>query len=68
MAHRGMEIPKLIRIGSLAIADDIIEAYLQRLNGSWVSGNYFKEYFQKIYNHPFEHFSASLIYDEDDLR
>lgn len=79
VVHRGTKIPKLVMIGSPAIADDIIGAFLQRLNGSWLSGNYFKEYIQRKYHQPFEYYTASyviqqindqpllLIYDEDDM-
>ena len=77
--QRGAKIPSLIMIGSPSIADKIIGEFLRRLNGTWKSGNYFKEYIKRTYNQPFEHYAAEfviqkiedfplmLIYDEDDV-
>lgn len=77
--QRGANIPSLIMVGSPVIGDQIIGEFLRRLNGTWKSGNYFKEYILQIYNQPFEHYTAEyvirkikdlpllLIYDEDDI-
>lgn len=77
--HRGANIPSLVMIGSPTIADEIIGEFLRRLGTTWKSGKYFKEHIQKVYNQPFEHYTAEhviqhiknyplmLIYDEDDI-
>ena len=79
VVHRGTNIPKLIMIGSPTIAKEIVGAFLRRLNGSRVSGDYFEKYIHEHYGHPFEHYSASyiiqfiknqpllLIYDDADM-
>lgn len=75
----GLQVKRLINIASPTIADEIINTYLRTINGTWKSGNYFKQYIQSTYGKPFEEFSSMhfirhlpyplpllLIYDEDD--
>jgi hypothetical protein len=75
----GLKVKRLINIASPTIADEIINTYLRAINGSWKSGQFFKQYILKTYNKPFEEFSGLhfvrhlpyplpllLIYDEDD--
>lgn len=78
-AFHGLPIPKLINIASPTIGDDIINTYLQAINGSPSTGKFFKEYILKTQGRPFDEFTAShfithlprpidllLIHDEND--
>jgi hypothetical protein len=66
-------------IASPSIADEIIDTYLRAINGTWATGNFFKQYILKRYGKPFEEFTSQyfsrqlkqeikllLVYDEDD--
>lgn len=78
-AMNGLEVKKLIMIASPSIGDEIINTYLAAINGSWVTGNFFKNFIQHKYGKPFEEFTSQhftkhlkqeidvlLVYDEDD--
>lgn len=78
-AMHGLPVKKLINIGSPTIGDEIIRTYLRNINGSWATGEYFKDYMVKTYGKPFDEFTSLhfvrhlpqevpllLIHDEDD--
>lgn len=78
-AMNGLPIKKLVSIGSPTIGDEIIRTYLRNINGSWPTGEYFKQYMLKTYGKPFDEFTALhfvrqlpaplallLVHDEDD--
>jgi esterase/lipase len=78
-ASRGLKVKKLINIASPTIGDEIIKTYLRAINGSWKTGQTFKNYILKREGQPFEHFTALhlitliaeppsilLVHDEDD--
>jgi pimeloyl-ACP methyl ester carboxylesterase len=76
---KGLPVKKLINIASPTIGDEIIDTYLRAINGSWKSGNYFKQYMVRTFGKTFDEFSSLhfirhlpnplkllLVYDEDD--
>jgi pimeloyl-ACP methyl ester carboxylesterase len=78
-AMHGLPIRKLINIGSPTIGDEIIRTYLRNINGSWATGEYFKQYMLKTFGRPFDEFTSLyfvqhlpapvpllLVHDEDD--
>jgi pimeloyl-ACP methyl ester carboxylesterase len=78
-AMNGLPVKKLINIASPTIGDEIINTYLIAINGSWKTGNYFKEYVKKKAGKPFDEFTALhfvknlkqeihllLVHDEND--
>jgi pimeloyl-ACP methyl ester carboxylesterase len=78
-AMQGLPVKRLINIASPSIGDDIIDTYLQALNGSQKTKSYFKEYIVRTYQKPFDAFTSShfinhlpqpfpilLVHDEDD--
>jgi pimeloyl-ACP methyl ester carboxylesterase len=78
-AVNGLPVKKLIMIASPSVGDEIIATYLRAINGSWSTGNFFKNYILKRYGKPFEQFTSQyfsqhlkqeiellLVYDEDD--
>ena len=78
-AMRGLPVRKLINIASPSIGDEVIKTYLRAINGSWKTGEFFKNYFLITYGKPFDEFSPLhfvkhlpapvdllLVHDEDD--
>jgi pimeloyl-ACP methyl ester carboxylesterase len=78
-AMKGLPINRLINIASPTIGDDIIDTYLQALNGSQKTKAYFKDYILRTFQKPFDEFTASyfikhlphhfpilLVHDQDD--
>jgi predicted alpha/beta-fold hydrolase len=76
---KGLPVKKLINIASPTIGDEIIDTYLRAINGTWKSGNYFKQYMVRTFGKTFDEFSSLyfirhlpnplkllLVYDEDD--
>lgn len=74
----GLKVKKLINIASPTISNEIIKTYLKAINGSWKTGERFKELIQKKHGKPFEEFTAMhfikhitdlkllLVHDKDD--
>jgi len=78
-ATQGLPVSRLVNIASPTIGDKVIETYLRAINGSWSTGNFFKQYVQRTQGKPFDQFSALhlvtqlpnpvellLIHDEND--
>src|SRR5207248_629713 len=78
-AMNGLAVKKLINIASPTIGDEIIKTYLNAINGSATTGEYFKNYVKRKYGRPFEDFTSLyfvkhlrapldllLVHDEDD--
>jgi pimeloyl-ACP methyl ester carboxylesterase len=78
-AMNGLEVKKLINIASPTIGDEIIDTYLRTINGSWRTGNFFKQYILRTQGRPFDEFTTLhfvkhlkkpvdllLVHDEDD--
>jgi pimeloyl-ACP methyl ester carboxylesterase len=57
----GLKIKTLINIASPAIGDEIIDTYLQAMNGSKKTGAYFKQYVINRTGKPFYEFSAEYF-------
>lgn len=57
----GLPIKKLINVGSPSIGDKIIQTFLTAVNGTWASGEHFKEYMVKKYNRSFDEFSGQYF-------
>lgn len=78
-AMNGLPVKKLINIASPTIGDEIINTYLKAINGSPVTGAYFKQWILQHYHKPFDEFTSLhfikhlthqigllLVHDEDD--
>lgn len=78
-AMRGLKIEKLVNIASPSIGDEVIKTYLNAVNGSWSTGEFFKAYVLKKSGKSFDEFSSLhfvqhlpgkidllLIHDEND--
>ncbi len=57
-AMNGLKINKLINIASPTIGDEIILTYLNAINGSMATKDFFKKYMLKEYGKPFDEFTA----------
>lgn len=75
----GLDIDKLVNIGTPTVGDYIISDFLRRINGSQKSGDMFKQNIKKQFNRTFDEFSVMetikaaqdnvnvlMIHDEDD--
>lgn len=78
-AMHGLPISKLVNIASPAVGDEIIKTYLRAINGSWTTGQYFKEYVKAQTGKTFDEFTSThfvkhlprpvdllIVHDEDD--
>jgi predicted alpha/beta hydrolase family esterase len=78
-AMRGLKIRRLVNIASPTIGDEVIRTYLNAVNGSWSTGEFFKSYVLKTQGKTFDEFSALhfvknlpakiellLVHDEND--
>jgi hypothetical protein len=78
-AMNGLEVKKLINIASHTMGDETIATFLRALNGSWKTGNYFKEFIVRQSGKSFDeqtslHFIRNitskidllLVYDDSD--
>jgi predicted alpha/beta hydrolase family esterase len=78
-AMNGLPIRKLVNIASPTIGDEVIRTYLNAVNGSWSTGEFFKSYVLKTTGKTFDEFSALhfvkhlprpidllLVHDEND--
>jgi predicted alpha/beta hydrolase family esterase len=78
-AMRGLKIGKLVNIASPSIGDEVIKTYLNAVNGSWPTGEFFKSYVLKETGKSFDEFSSLhfvrhlpekidllLVHDEND--
>jgi pimeloyl-ACP methyl ester carboxylesterase len=76
---RGLNVKKLVNIASPTIGDEVIRTYLNAVNGSWSTGEFFKSYVLKTQGKTFDEFSALhfvkhlpgkidllLVHDEND--
>jgi pimeloyl-ACP methyl ester carboxylesterase len=57
-AMKGLHVRKLVNIASPTIGDEVIRTYLRAVNGSWKTGQYFKEYIQETQGKTFDEFSS----------
>ena len=57
----GLEIDKLVNIGTPSIGDKIILTFLKAVNGSWSTGEQFKKYTMRKYNRSFDEFSGEYF-------
>lgn len=55
---QGLPLQRLINIASPTIGDEVIRTYLRAINGSWKTGEYFKDYMVKTYGKSFDEFSS----------
>ena len=74
----GLDVRRQINIGSPSIGNEIIKTFLKAVNGSWSTGESFRNYMVKKYGHSFDEFSGEhfirqindldllLIHDEKD--
>jgi len=78
-AMNGLNVSKLINIGSPTIGDEIINTFLRAINASVATGEFFKKFMIKNYGKTFDEFTALhfvkhlpspvnllLVHDEDD--
>jgi len=57
-ATQGLPVDRLINISSPTSGDEIIKTYLRTINGSPVTGEYFKKYVQQKLGKPFDNFTS----------
>jgi hypothetical protein len=60
-AFNGLRIRKLVNIGSPAVGDMIIQAFLDAVNGTWPTALRFKSYMIKKYGRSFDEFSGLYL-------
>ena len=60
-ATQGLPLKKLVNIATPTIGDKVIETYLKAINGTWKTGNFFKQYVERTQGKPFDHFSALFL-------
>lgn len=78
-AMNGLPIKRLVNIASPTVGDEVIKTYLSAVNGSWKTGQIFKEYVLKKTGKSFDEFSSLhfvkhlpgkidllLVHDEND--
>jgi predicted alpha/beta hydrolase family esterase len=76
---RGLNVKRLVNIATPTIGDEVIRTYLNAVNGSWSTGEFFKSYVLKTQGKTFDEFSALhfvkhlpgkidllLVHDEND--
>jgi pimeloyl-ACP methyl ester carboxylesterase len=78
-AMNGLRIRKLVNIASPTIGDEVIKTYLNAVNGTWSTGEFFKAFVKKTTGKSFDEFSSLhfvkhlpawidllLVHDEND--